>query len=85
MTEIDQTSKEGYCVKCRHKRPIASPQAVYTKTGTPGTRGQCPECGTNIFRMGATPAHEGVPKPEKIERPTRKTSKSQDEEEKNTR
>ena len=76
MTEIDQTSKEGYCVKCRHKRPIASPQAVYTKTGTPGTRGQCPECGTNIFRMGATPAHEGVPKPEKIERPTRKTSKA---------
>jgi DNA topoisomerase-1 len=54
----------GYCMKCRQKQPIQDSQPVYTTTGTPGTRGTCPACGTTIFRMGATPAHEGVPKPE---------------------
>ena len=54
----------GYCMKCRQKQPIQDAQPVYTATGTPGTRGTCPTCGTTIFRMGATPAHEGVPKPE---------------------
>jgi len=55
---------QAYCVKCKEKRPIANPQAEYTKAGTPGTRGECPVCGTTLFRMGATPAHEGLPKPE---------------------
>ena len=54
----------GYCMKCRQKQPIQDPQPVYTATGTPGTRGTCPTCGTTIFRMGAIPAHEGVPKPD---------------------
>ena len=54
----------GYCMKCRQKQPIQDQQPVYTATGTPGTRGICPTCGTTIFRMGATPAHEGVPRPE---------------------
>ncbi|MBN1966127.1 MAG: type I DNA topoisomerase, partial [Anaerolineae bacterium] len=45
------------------------------KTGSPGTRGTCPVCGTNLFRMGETPAHANVPKPEVTARPSRKVSK----------
>ena len=54
----------AYCVKCREKREMQAAEAVYTTSGTPGTRGTCPVCGTTVFRMGATPAHEGLPKPE---------------------
>ncbi|RMF76936.1 MAG: type I DNA topoisomerase [Chloroflexi bacterium] len=68
---------QAYCVKCKSKRDMENPEAVYTRTGTPGTKGKCPVCGTTLFRMGATEAHEHVPKPEKIEKPKRsKKSKS---------
>jgi DNA topoisomerase-1 len=51
----------GYCVKCREKRQIASPQAVFLgEQNRPATKGVCPECGTNITRFGKTPAHEGL-------------------------
>ena len=53
---------EAYCVKCKTKREMVDPTPVYTESGTPGARGQCPVCGTNMFRMGYTPAHEGLPK-----------------------
>jgi DNA topoisomerase I len=63
---------QAYCVKCKTKRDMQEMQTVYTKTGAPGTRGKCAECGTNLFRMGETPAHANVPKPENIEKPVRK-------------
>ncbi len=56
---------EAYCVKCRTKREINDPQPVFTDNATPATRGVCPECGTTLFRMGKTPAHEGLPVPKK--------------------
>ena len=56
---------EAYCVKCKTKREIQNAQPVFTKTGTPATRGECPVCGTSLFRMGRTPAHEGMTPPEK--------------------
>jgi DNA topoisomerase-1 len=62
---MDQTST-AYCVKCRAMRTVLEPQAVYTANGSPGTRGRCPECGTTLFRMGRTPEHEGLPKPEPV-------------------
>ena len=65
MTEDSTAPLQAYCVKCRTKRDLGSAEPVYTKTGTPGTRGQCGVCGTKLFRMGATAAHEGIPKPEK--------------------
>jgi DNA topoisomerase-1 len=40
-----------------------SPQADFTVTGTPGTRGICPVCGTKLFRMGRTPEHEKLDAP----------------------
>jgi len=51
----------GYCVKCREKREIVSPRAVFMgDQSRPGTKGTCPECGTKITRFGRTPAHEGL-------------------------
>jgi DNA topoisomerase-1 len=42
---------------------MQDPQAEYTKSGAPGTRGTCPVCGTTLFRMGSTPAHAGLTPP----------------------
>src|SRR5574342_1295078 len=66
---------EAYCVKCKTKREMIEAQAEYTATGTPGTRGKCPVCGTTLYKMGATPAHEGLPRPEVTARAPRKLSK----------
>src|SRR5215813_6022133 len=76
MTETYQ----AYCVKCKTKRDISHAQAVYTQNGAPGTKGVCPVCGTTLFRMGVTPEHKDVPKPERTatakKRPqTKKASK----------
>jgi DNA topoisomerase-1 len=56
---------EAYCVKCKVKREVIEPQAVFTDNATPATRGICPECGTTLYRMGRTPAHEGLVVPER--------------------
>ncbi len=53
----------AYCVKCRQKREMRDRQAVFTERGMPATRGRCPACGTTLYRMGLTPAHEGLPRP----------------------
>ncbi len=65
----------AYCVKCKEKREMTDPEPTFTKTGTPGTRGKCPECGTSMFKMGETDAHAGIPKPEVVEKPKRTKSK----------
>ncbi len=55
---------DAYCVKCKTKREIQDPQAIFNANGTPATRGVCPECGTTLYRMGRSPAHEGMTAPE---------------------
>ena len=65
---------EAYCVKCKTKREIKDPRAEFTATGTPGTRGECSVCGTIVFRMGRTPAHEGLTPPE-VKKSRRKSIK----------
>lgn len=71
-------SLQAYCVSCKTKRDISNPQPVYTRTGTPGTQGICSVCGTKLFRMGATDAHNNLPKPPVTEKPARakKSSRS---------
>ncbi|GAB4575058.1 MAG: type I DNA topoisomerase [Anaerolineae bacterium] len=64
-------SLQAYCVKCKTKREISSAEPVYTRTGTPGTRGKCAVCGTTLFRMGRTEAHASIPAPEHVEKPQR--------------
>ncbi|MBC8249362.1 MAG: DNA topoisomerase I, partial [Anaerolineales bacterium] len=43
---------------------MENPQPVFTKAGRAATTGTCPVCGTKMFRMGETPAHAGIPKPD---------------------
>ena len=69
------TDMEAYCVKCKTKREMVHPTPVYTETGKPGTRGTCPVCGTNMFRMGYTPAHEGLEKPSLVKPKSKKTAR----------
>lgn len=53
----------AYCVKCQEKREMQDPDPTFTSNGRPATRGNCPVCGTNTFRMGRTKAHEGLTPP----------------------
>lgn len=55
---------EAYCVKCKTKREIKDPQALFLNNGTPATRGTCPVCNTTLFRMGKTKAHAEMIAPE---------------------
>ena len=55
---------EAYCLKCKQKRPIENAEATFTSAGSPATRGVCPVCGTTLYRMGRTEAHEGLEPPE---------------------
>ncbi|HVP20227.1 MAG TPA: type I DNA topoisomerase [Anaerolineaceae bacterium] len=59
---------DAYCVKCKTKREIVDPQPDFNAAGTPVTKGTCPVCGTRLYRMGRTPAHEGLTPPEKNKR-----------------
>ncbi len=55
---------EAYCVKCKQKREITQAEPTFTATGTPATKGVCGVCGTGLYRMGKTAAHEGLTPPE---------------------
>ncbi len=60
---------EAYCVKCKSKREFKDAIAEFNAVGTPVTRGKCPVCGTSMYRMGSTPAHDGMQKPAKKVKP----------------
>lgn len=51
---------EAYCVKCKTKREIQDPKADFNAAGAPVTKGVCAVCGTKLFRIGRTEAHEGM-------------------------
>ncbi|MBK8781840.1 MAG: type I DNA topoisomerase [Anaerolineales bacterium] len=61
---------EAYCMKCKAKREVQNPVAAFNAKSSAVTTGICPVCGTKLFRMGKTEAHEGLippPKPVKVE------------------
>ena len=62
---------EAYCMKCKTKREIKDPVASFNAKGSPVTLGICPVCGTKLYRMGRTPAHEGLIPPEKQAKPVK--------------
>ena len=43
---------EGYCVKERKKVWIQGAVQTTMKNGRPAIRGECPDCGTKIFKFG---------------------------------
>ncbi|MFQ6058001.1 MAG: type I DNA topoisomerase [Anaerolineae bacterium] len=51
-------------MKCKTKRAMQDPHPIFTESGRPATKGVCPVCGTTMFRMGATPAHANLPRPD---------------------
>lgn len=55
-----------YCFKCRTRRDAAKLEAVFTINGVPATVGECPECGSRLFKMGRTDAHEGLDRHEHV-------------------
>lgn len=73
---MSDSTMQAYCVKCKEKREISKAEPTYTKTGTPATKGECPVCGTGLFRMGETEAHADIPKPEVTVAPKRKKKKT---------
>jgi Zn finger protein HypA/HybF involved in hydrogenase expression len=42
---------EGYCVKCKSKKEIKNGVKVTMKNGKKAMKGQCPTCGTGMFRI----------------------------------
>jgi len=46
---------EAYCVKCKEKRIMDEPRATLMANGRDAVRGQCPECGTGMFKIGSMP------------------------------
>lgn len=44
---------EAYCVKCRKKRKMQRPRKIVTKKGRSAIEGECPICGTRLFRFVA--------------------------------
>ncbi len=57
---------EAYCVKCKTKREIENPSAEFNAVGTPVTKGKCGTCGTTLYRIGNTPAHDGMERPVRL-------------------
>ena len=43
---------QAYCMKCRKKVDIKNPKTITMKNGRPATQGECPSCGTKVFRIG---------------------------------
>ena len=59
---------EAYCMKCKTKREMKDPVADFNAKGSPVTIGSCSVCGTKLYRMGRTEAHEGLTPPPKTEK-----------------
>jgi len=69
LEDEDEETNEAYCVRCRQQVEMLNPEPVWTSRGQPGTRGTCADCGTTVFRMGHTPAHDRLraPPPVRVE------------------
>ncbi|MBL7127066.1 MAG: hypothetical protein ISS58_07725 [Dehalococcoidales bacterium] len=43
---------QAYCMKCRKKVEIKNAQSTTLKNKRPAVKGECPSCGTKVFRIG---------------------------------
>lgn len=64
---LDDDEIEAYCVRCRHSVLMEDPQPVWTRRGLPAMRGDCPDCGGAVFRMGRTSAHSREARPAAVQ------------------
>ena len=42
---------EGYCVKCKKKKEMKDAKEVTMKNGRKAVKGNCPDCGTGMYRI----------------------------------
>jgi hypothetical protein len=42
---------EGYCMRCKERRPFADVHEETTENGRRAARGVCPVCGANMFKF----------------------------------
>ena len=42
---------KAYCMKCKAERIVSNIQIVSMKNGRPAANGQCPVCGTKMFKF----------------------------------
>lgn len=42
---------EGYCIKCKAKKPISEAVEEVMKNGRKAVKGKCPECGIVMFKI----------------------------------
>lgn len=69
---------EGYCVKCKAKKPIADGVEETMKNGRKAIKGKCPTCGTVMFKIlgkaaasaATPPASTPTPNPGSTPNPT---------------
>lgn len=61
---------EGYCVRCKAKKPIADAVEETMKNGRKAVKGKCPTCGAVMFKIlggkaavAAVPAAQATPAP----------------------
>jgi uncharacterized Zn finger protein (UPF0148 family) len=55
---------EGYCVKCKAKKEIASAVEETMKNGRKAIKGRCPSCGVVMFKiLGGKSAPSVLPAP----------------------
>jgi uncharacterized Zn finger protein (UPF0148 family) len=59
---------EGYCVKCKARKPIAEAVEEVMKNGRKAIKGKCPTCGVVMFKIlggkalpASTPAAPAAP------------------------
>jgi DNA topoisomerase I len=62
-------------MKCKAKREMKDPVASFNAKGSPVTIGICPVCGTKLYKMGRTEAHEGMAPPPKLEKVEKRDGK----------
>ena len=62
-------------MKCKTKREVQSPEATFNAKASPVTTGTCGVCGTKLYRMGRTPAHESLIPPEPIKPKSKRRGK----------
>jgi hypothetical protein len=53
---------EGYCVKCKAKKPISEAMEEVMKNGRKAVKGKCPTCGAVMFKiLGGKAAASSAP------------------------
>lgn len=66
LDDDDEDGIEAYCMTCKEKTVMEDPEPIWTRRGAPGMRGTCSICGTVVFRMGKTVAHELMRRPDPV-------------------